>query len=63
MQALTLQSVTKGLPTPGCLFNWMGEERSGETRALDAVSRSDFHTLSRARRPQLTPTNHADAEE
>jgi ABC-type Na+ transport system ATPase subunit NatA len=40
MQAVTLQSVTKICRHRLALFNRMGEERSGETRALDAVSRS-----------------------
>ncbi len=40
MQAVTLQSVTKVFRHRPALFNWMGKERSGETRALDAVSLS-----------------------
>ena len=40
MQAVTLQSVTKIFGHRPALFNWMGEERSGETRALDAISLS-----------------------
>jgi hypothetical protein len=38
MQAVTLQSLTKICRHRPALFNWMGKERSGETRALDAVS-------------------------
>jgi hypothetical protein len=40
MQAATLQSVTNIFRRRPALFNFMDEERSGETRALDAGSRS-----------------------
>ncbi len=38
MQAVSLQSVTKIFRHRPALLNWVGKERSGETRALDAVS-------------------------
>lgn len=40
MQSVALQSVTKIFRHRPTLFNWLGKERSGETRALDTVSLS-----------------------
>ncbi len=38
MDAIVLESVSKIFRHHPALFNWMGRERSGETRALDGVS-------------------------
>jgi len=38
MDAVVLESVTKVFHHRPALFNWLGRERSGETRALDRVS-------------------------
>jgi ABC-2 type transport system ATP-binding protein len=38
MEAVVLDSVSKVFRHRPALFNWMGRERSGETRALDQVS-------------------------
>ncbi len=40
MDSIVLESVTKVFRHRPALFNWMGRERSGETRALDQVSLS-----------------------
>ena len=40
MDSIVLESVTKVFRHRPALFNWMGRERSGETRALDEVSLS-----------------------
>ena len=40
MDSIVLQSVTKIFRHRPVLFNWMGRERSGETRALDEISLS-----------------------
>jgi ABC-2 type transport system ATP-binding protein len=40
MDTILLESVTKIFRHRPALFNWMGQERAGETRALDAVSLS-----------------------
>jgi hypothetical protein len=50
MRAATLQSVTKIFRHRPALFNWIGEERSGETRALAAVSRSVHRQTMRTQR-------------
>ena len=38
MDAVILESVSKFFRHRPALFNWLGRERSGETRALDRVS-------------------------
>ncbi len=38
MDSIVLESVSKVFRNRPALFNWMGRERSGETRALDEVS-------------------------
>jgi ABC-2 type transport system ATP-binding protein len=40
MDSIVLQSVSKIFRHRPVLFNWMGRERSGETRALDEISLS-----------------------
>ena len=40
MDSIVLESVTKVFRHRPALFNWMGRERSGETRALDEISLS-----------------------
>ena len=40
MDSIVLESVSKIFRHHPALFNWMGRERSGETRALDDVSLS-----------------------
>jgi ABC-2 type transport system ATP-binding protein len=40
MDSIVLESVSKIFRHRPALFNWMGKERSGETRALDEVSLS-----------------------
>src|SRR6202140_335321 len=40
MDSIALESVSKVFRHRPALFNWMGRERSGETRALDDISLS-----------------------
>src|SRR5437667_10949189 len=40
MDSIVLESVSKIFRHRPALFNWMGRERSGETRALDEISLS-----------------------